>query len=68
MTTSTAEPVPMPDAEPTLDVMRAARYLGIGRTKAYELLAEDDFPVEVLRFGRVYRVRTTDLRRYLGLD
>ncbi|WP_259402031.1 hypothetical protein [Microbispora sp. H10670] len=32
------------DLPPTLDLMTAARILGIGRTKAYELAKKDSFP------------------------
>ncbi|WP_241479752.1 DNA-binding protein [Nocardiopsis lucentensis] len=36
---------------PTIDLMTAARILGIGRTKAYELARVDDFPCRVVRIG-----------------
>ena len=56
------------DLPPTLDLMTAARILGIGRTKAYELAKKDNFPVRTIRIGDLYRVSTTDLLRLLGGD
>ncbi|WP_182881737.1 helix-turn-helix domain-containing protein [Microbispora sp. H10949] len=54
------------DLPPTLDLMTAARILGIGRTKAYELAKKDEFPVRTIRIGDLYRVSTTDLLRLLA--
>ncbi|GAB2514025.1 helix-turn-helix domain-containing protein [Nocardiopsis aegyptia] len=51
---------------PTIDLMTAARILGIGRTKAYELARADDFPCRVVRIGGLYRVSTADLLRVIG--
>ena len=51
---------------PTLDIVTAARWLGIGRTTAYRL-AEHEFPVPVLRIGRCYRVPTAPLISLLGI-
>ncbi|WP_433249584.1 helix-turn-helix domain-containing protein [Streptosporangium sp. CA-135522] len=45
--------------------MAAARVLGIGRTKAYELARADEFPVRIVRIGDLYRVSTSDLIRLL---
>jgi hypothetical protein len=47
--------------------MTAAKILGIGRTKAYELARQGDFPCLVIRVGDLYRVSTPDLLRLLGL-
>ena len=44
-----------------IDLMTAARALGIGRTKAYELARANRFPCPVLRTGRTYRVPTAGL-------
>jgi len=60
--------VPLPDECPLLDLLEAAPPLRISRTTAYELAQRGKFPVPVLRIGRRYKVRTVDLRRYLGLD
>lgn len=46
--------------------MTAARILGIGRTKAYELARRGEFPCVVIRVGDLYRVSTPDLLRLLG--
>jgi predicted DNA-binding transcriptional regulator AlpA len=44
-------------ALPTVvDLTTAARALGIGRTKAYELAQQGQFPCRVLRVGRSYHV------------
>ncbi len=51
-----------------LDLPTAAPFFGIGRTFAYELARADDFPCPVRRYGRLYRVRTADLLRALGLE
>lgn len=47
--------------------MTAARILGIGRTKAYELARRGEFPYLVIRVGDLYRVSTADLLRLLGI-
>ncbi len=51
---------------PTVDLMTAARALGIGRTKAYELARRGEFPCRIIRIGDLYRVVTADLTRLLG--
>lgn len=43
-------------AAPTIDLMTAARALGLGRTKAYDLARRQQFPCRVLRIGDTYRV------------
>lgn len=45
----------------------AARALGIGRSKAYELARTGEWPTPVLRLGTRYRVPTAPLRELLGL-
>ena len=52
---------------PTVDIATAAKILGFGRTTAFELMRQGTFPVEVLAFGRVRRVRTADLLAYLHI-
>lgn len=51
---------------PAVDLMTAARALGIGRTKTYELARTGEFPCRVIRIGDLYRVATADLIRFLG--
>jgi len=52
----------------TVDLMTAAKVLGIGRTKAYELARHGAFPCLVIRVGDLYRVSTSDLLRMLGVS
>lgn len=51
-----------------IDLATAARALGVGRTKAYELAKSGAFPCPVLRIGTTYRVRTADLLRLVGIE
>lgn len=55
------------DLPAMITLEHAARVLGIGRTKAYELAQADQFPVDVRRIGARYRVPTAPLLRFLGL-
>lgn len=61
-----------PDQVRALPAMVGAKQafaaLAIGETLGYELIANDEFPVEVKRLGRVFRVRRADLLAYLGLS
>ena len=50
----------------TTDIETAASILGIGRTLAYELVKNDQFPVRLLRLGRRVLVPLGDLLAYLG--
>lgn len=52
----------------TVGLVRAATAIGIGRSKAYQLAKKGTFPVPVRRVGNSYRVPTTPLLEYLGLD
>jgi hypothetical protein len=52
----------------TTDVETAASILGIGRTLAYELVKQEQFPVRLLRLGRRVLVPVGDLLRCLGHD
>lgn len=51
-----------------LDLMTAARALGIGRTTAYALARGGGFPCAVIRVGGTYRVPTAGLLQVLGLS
>jgi hypothetical protein len=51
----------------TVDLPTAARALGLGRNKAYELARHERFPCRVLQVGRRYVVPTAELRRTLGI-
>ncbi|QFG26968.1 helix-turn-helix domain-containing protein [Actinomadura sp. WMMB 499] len=52
----------------TISVETAARAIGLGRTRAYELARRGEFPCKVVRIGTRYRVVTVDLRRLLGIE
>lgn len=50
----------------TTSIETAARALGLGRTRAYQLARENRFPCKVIRIGTTYRVVTADLYRLLA--
>ena len=50
----------------TTDVETAAEILKIGRTKAYELAKDGEFPTRVLRVGRRYLVPVPAILDLLG--
>ena len=60
--------LPNPLEEPTISVERAGQMLGIGRSKAYELVQANEFPAKVLKMGKTYHVLTASLLEALGLD
>lgn len=51
-----------------VDLLTAARVLGVGRTTAYALARAGEFPCPVIRVGGGYRVPTVGLLRLLGVD
>jgi predicted DNA-binding transcriptional regulator AlpA len=53
---------------PVLDLPTAARLLGIGRTAAYQLVKQDQWPTPVIRIGRLIRIPTAPLLAILGID
>ncbi|WP_328403882.1 helix-turn-helix domain-containing protein [Streptomyces sp. NBC_00390] len=52
---------------PTVNVVTAARALGISGHKAYALIKNGKFPVGVLPLGRTVRVPTAALLAVLGV-
>ncbi|MBA9007309.1 helix-turn-helix domain-containing protein [Thermomonospora cellulosilytica] len=50
-----------------VDIMTAARALGLSRTHAYDLAKRGEFPCKVLRIGTSYRVPTANLLTLLGM-
>jgi len=52
---------------PTVDVPTAARLLGISRSAAYQLAAQDALPAPVLRLGHALRIPTAPLLAAIGL-
>ena len=55
------------DLPSVVDLMTAARALGLGRTKAYELAQRGQFPCRIVRIGDLYKIPTADLLRLLGM-
>lgn len=55
------------DLPPSVSVEVAAAAFGIGRTNAYALARQGEFPCKVIRVGRLFRVVTADLRRVLNV-
>lgn len=51
----------------TVNVVTAARALGIGHNKAYDLLKAGQFPVRTLTMGGTVRVPTAALWEALGV-
>ncbi|MBW6433076.1 helix-turn-helix domain-containing protein [Actinoplanes hulinensis] len=51
----------------TTDIETAASILGIGRSKAYALAKEGDFPVRIIRVGRSYLVPVPAILELLGV-
>ncbi|WP_433418542.1 helix-turn-helix domain-containing protein [Microtetraspora malaysiensis] len=54
------------DLPAVIDVVTAGRLLGFGRTKAYRLAKNGEFPCRVLRIGRSYLVPTREVWALLG--
>lgn len=52
---------------PTLDVLEAARLLGIGRTVAYRLIRQGQWPTHIVHVGRKIKVPTVPLLEFLGV-
>lgn len=52
----------------TVDLRTAAKAFGLGRTLAYALAQNDNFPCRVLKLGERYKVTRADLFRALGVE
>jgi len=56
----------------SVDLATAGRAFGLGRTKAFELVKQDEFPCRVLRVGAgssmKYRVSRSAIFEGLGID
>jgi hypothetical protein len=50
---------------PVLDLPQAAAMLGLGRTAAYRLVAEQRWPTPVLRLGRLIKIPSQPLLELL---
>jgi hypothetical protein len=51
----------------SIDIVTAGRAFGVGRTTAYALARNGEFPCQVIRAGRAYRAITADLLRVLHI-
>jgi hypothetical protein len=58
--------VPDPEDEPTIDVPRAGRCIGLSRSSAYEAARRGEIPT--FKCGKRILVPTAAFRRLLGLD
>lgn len=68
MTTATPlSPEQVRDLPAMPTALQAFAALNIGETHGYALIKSGEFPVEVLRLGRAFRVRKADLLAFLGL-
>lgn len=59
--------IPKAEVKPLMRLTEAASALGISRSTAYQLNAAGKFPIEVLKVGGTYHVRTAELRAYLKM-
>jgi hypothetical protein len=57
----------MADLPASVSLLEAARALGIGRTSAYNLARQGQFPCPLIKVGALYRVPTAALLRLLAL-
>lgn len=57
-----------PGISAILSLTEAAQMLRIGRTKAYTLASNNQFPVPVVRVGKRYLVPYLPLARFLGFS
>ncbi|MFJ4712683.1 hypothetical protein [Streptomyces sp. NPDC088785] len=60
-----AEALALPAMPTALDAFRA---LNIGQTAGYQLIESGQFPIEVIRMGRHFRVRRSELLAAMGLS
>jgi hypothetical protein len=56
--TTADDAIDLENLPPTLDLVVAAKLLGIGRTLAYSLVREGTWPTPIIRAGRKIRVPT----------
>jgi excisionase family DNA binding protein len=48
-----------------VSALEAARVIGITEDQARRLLREGNFPLRVVKIGKLYKVRRAELNRYL---
>lgn len=56
------------DLPVSIDLMTAAKALGISRSEAYSMVQGGRFPVATYRVGTRYRVARGHLLKFLGMD
>lgn len=56
------------DLPAMLSAQQAFAALNIGKTLGYQLVEDGEFPVEVIKLGRIFRVRKADVLNFLGLS
>ena len=59
-----SEQAPIPVGPVLVDVVDAARLLGIGRTLAYELIRSGEWPTPVVRVRRLIKIPVQPLLDY----
>jgi excisionase family DNA binding protein len=66
--TTTDKPigVDLASLPPTVDLVTAARMLGVGRTTAYGLVRDGRWPTPVIHAGRKIRIPSASLTALLG--
>jgi hypothetical protein len=68
MTTATPLSLDQVRALPAMPTaLEAFAALNIGETSGYALINSGEFPIEIVKFGRAFRVRKTELLAFLGL-
>lgn len=60
-----AKPHATASGRTVIDLLEAARMLGIGRTLAYRLVREGRWPTPVIRVGRLIKIPVAPLNEYL---
>jgi len=53
---------------PVVNISTAAEVLGLGRSAAYELVRNGQWPTPILRLGRLIKVPTAPLIALVGID
>ena len=61
-----ADDIDLRKLPPTVDIVTAARILGVGRTVAYELVRAGTWPTPVIHIGHKIRVPTAPLLQLIG--
>lgn len=64
----TQQPTEVRHLPPVVDLVTAARMLGIGRTVAYQLVRRGEWPTPVLRLGHQIKVPSAPLLALLGIS